>query len=79
LEHITRDTEPALSLAMPHYLLRVSLAHESFRIRSILCVAELYNFPIKFISEDRFRSILVVELEKDEDAEKLLDRAILIL
>jgi tRNA (guanine10-N2)-methyltransferase len=64
---------------MPQYILRLSLEHPTFRLPSLKSIADLYGFPLRFVSEDRFRSILVVELEKDEDAEKFLERGILVM
>ena len=64
---------------MPLYLLRVSLDHLTFRLPSLLSIAQVFNFPLFFVSDDKFRSILIVELERDEDVEKLLDRATLIM
>lgn len=64
---------------MPLYLLRVSLDHLTFRLPSLLSIAELFDFPITFISEDKFRSTLIVELAKEEHVERLLDRATLIM
>lgn len=64
---------------MPLYALRVCLEHLTFRIPSFLSISQLYGFPIKFVSEDLDRGILVVELERDEDVDKLLERGVLIL
>lgn len=64
---------------MPLYLLRVSLDHLTFRLPSILSVAQVLHFPINIVSQDKFRSILVVELDKVEYLEGLLDRATLIM
>jgi len=64
---------------MPQYILRLSLEHPTFRLPSLKSIADLYGFPLRFVSEDRFRSILVVELEKDEDAAKFLERGILVM
>ena len=64
---------------MPRYLLRLSLQHPTFRLPSLRSIADLYEFPIKFISEDRYRSVLVVELNNDEDAEKFLERGVLVM
>jgi hypothetical protein len=64
---------------MPQYLLRLSLEHPTFRLPSLKSIADLYEFPIRFVSEDKLRSVLVVELEKDEDAEKFLERGVLVM
>lgn len=64
---------------MPLYLLRVSLDHLTFRLPSLLSIAELFDFHISFVSDDKFRGILVVELEEDEDVERILDRATLVM
>jgi tRNA (guanine10-N2)-methyltransferase len=64
---------------MPKYVLRMSMEHPTFRIPNLLSVAQTYGFPLKFISQDLSRGIMVVELEKEEDVGKLLDRGILIL
>jgi tRNA (guanine10-N2)-methyltransferase len=42
-------------------------------------IADLYGFPLRFVSEDKFRSVLIIELEKDEDAEKFLERGVLVM
>jgi tRNA (guanine10-N2)-methyltransferase len=63
---------------MPLYLLRVPLSHLTFRIPSLLSVAQLYGFEIRFVSTDLYRSVLIVELEKEEHVQHLLDRAILL-
>ena len=63
---------------MPLYLLHVSLDHLTFRLPSLRSIAQVFNFPLTFVSDDKFRSILIVELERDEDVEILLDRATLV-
>ncbi len=63
---------------MPVYFLRLALSHSTFRIPSLLSIAELYGFTITFLSEDRYRSILVVEVEKEEYIHRLLERGTLI-
>jgi tRNA (guanine10-N2)-methyltransferase len=64
---------------MPQYILRLSLEHPTFRLPSLKSIADLYGFPLRFVSEDKFRSVLIVELEKDEDAEKFLERGVLVM
>ena len=64
---------------MPRYILRLSLEHPSFRLPSLKSIADLYGFPLRFISEDKLRSVLIIELEKDEDAEKFLERGVLVM
>lgn len=64
---------------MPVYALRVSLDHTTFRIPSLLSIAELYGFEIKFISENLDRGIILVELKNDEHVDRLLERGVLIL
>ncbi|GFZ51998.1 hypothetical protein JCM24511_09769 [Saitozyma sp. JCM 24511] len=64
---------------MPLYALRVSLSHLSFRIPELLSISQLFGFEIKFVSADKFRSVLVVELEKDEHLEHLLDRGMMVM
>jgi tRNA (guanine10-N2)-methyltransferase len=64
---------------MPTYLLRICMTHQSFRFPSLLSVAQTYGFDIKFISDDLTRGILLVELAGDEQAERLLDRAVLVM
>lgn len=64
---------------MPLYVLRLSMEHPTFRVPSLLSIAQVFGFPIKFISEDLSRGIVVVELEKDQDVENMLERGILIL
>lgn len=64
---------------MPLYALRVSLSHLSFRIPELLSISQLFGFEIKFVSSDKFRSVLVVDLEKDEHVEHLLDRGMMVM
>lgn len=64
---------------MPLYLLRVSLQHPTFRLPSLKSIADLYEFPLKFISEDRFRSALVVELRNDQDAMRFAERGTMVM
>ena len=64
---------------MPRYILRLSLEHPTFRLPSLKSIADLYGFPLRFISEDKLRSVLIIELEKDEDAEKFLERGVLVM
>lgn len=64
---------------MPHYIFRVSMQHPTFRLPSLQAVADLYEFPIRFVSEDCFRGVLIVELEKDEHAEKFLERGTMVM
>jgi tRNA (guanine10-N2)-methyltransferase len=63
---------------MPLYLLRVSQNHPTFRIPSLQAIADVYQFDIKFVTEDKTRSILVVEVEA-EQVDRLLERGTLIL
>ena len=64
---------------MPLFLIRMTLTRLSFRIPSLLSIADLYGFQIRFVSEDLSRSVFVVELEKEEHAQLLLERGILVL
>ncbi|KAK6905245.1 tRNA (guanine10-N2)-methyltransferase [Kwoniella mangroviensis CBS 8886] len=64
---------------MPQYILRISLEHKSFRIPSLLSISQVFNFPIRFISKDKYRGILIVELEKEEDVHHILERDTLVL
>ena len=64
---------------MPLYLLRISLDHITFRIPSLLSIAQVFDFPIKFVSEDLTRSVLIVGLERDEHVQRLLERATLVM
>jgi tRNA (guanine10-N2)-methyltransferase len=64
---------------MPQYILRLSLEHPTFRLPSLKSIADLYGFPLRFVSEDKLRSVLIIELEKDEDAEKFLERGVLVM
>lgn len=64
---------------MPLYLLRVSLQHPTFRIPSLKSIADLYEFPLRFVSEDRSRSGLIVELENDEHAMRFVERGTMIM
>ena len=64
---------------MPLYLLRVSLTHPTFRIPHLLSIAELFDFPIKFVSSDLYRGVLVVDLDNDEAVQHILDRGVMVL
>jgi tRNA (guanine10-N2)-methyltransferase len=64
---------------MPLYLLRISLQHPTFRLPSLKSIADLYEFPLKFISEDRYRSALVVELRNDQDAMRIAERGTMVM
>jgi tRNA (guanine10-N2)-methyltransferase len=64
---------------MPLFILRVTQNHPTFRIASLLSIAQCFNFSIKFVSEDLFRGILIVELEKEEHVQHFLDRGILVM
>ncbi|WRT63816.1 uncharacterized protein IL334_000741 [Kwoniella shivajii] len=64
---------------MPLYILRLSLDHTSFRIPSLLSISQVFNFPIRFVSQDLYRGLLVIELEKEEDVNHLLERETLLL
>ncbi|KAK8845581.1 hypothetical protein IAR55_006297 [Kwoniella newhampshirensis] len=64
---------------MPLYLLRISSEQTSFRIPSLLSIAQVFDFPIRFVSSDLFRGVLVVELQREDDVEKILERDILVL
>ena len=64
---------------MPLYLLRVSLDHLTFRLPSLTSIAQVLGFSITFVSEDKCRSVLLVELENEEYVERLLDRATLVM
>ncbi|WWD22530.1 hypothetical protein CI109_107023 [Kwoniella shandongensis] len=63
---------------MPLYILRISSEHHSFRIPSLLSISQVFKFPIRFVSTDLSRGVLIVELEKEEDVEKILERDILV-
>lgn len=64
---------------MPRYFLRVSLEHLSFRIPELLSIGELFGFEIKFVSKDLYRGILVIDVDKEEHMQKILDRAVLVM
>nr|XP_018266731.1 tRNA (guanine10-N2)-methyltransferase [Kwoniella dejecticola CBS 10117]OBR88889.1 tRNA (guanine10-N2)-methyltransferase [Kwoniella dejecticola CBS 10117] len=63
---------------MPRYILRISQEHLTFRIPSLLSISQLFDFSIKFISEDQYRGILVIELEKEEHVNHILERDTLV-
>ncbi|ODN88067.1 tRNA (guanine10-N2)-methyltransferase [Cryptococcus wingfieldii CBS 7118] len=63
---------------MPQYLLRMVLDHLSFRLPSLLSVSQVFGFPIRFVSEDKSRGLLVIELEKEEHLQHILDRDTLV-
>lgn len=64
---------------MPRYFLRVSLEHQSFRIPELMSIGELYGFKIDIVSKELDRGVLIVDVEKEEHIERILDRAILVL
>jgi tRNA (guanine10-N2)-methyltransferase len=64
---------------MPVYLLRIISHHLTFRIPELLSIAKLFEFEIKFLSEDLYRGILLVELEGDEQVQRILDRGVLVM
>ncbi|TXT16049.1 hypothetical protein VHUM_00552 [Vanrija humicola] len=64
---------------MPQYFLRLSLEHLSFRIPELLSIAQLFGFELKFVSEDLSRGVVVIEVEKEEHVERILDRGILVI
>ncbi|WVQ91544.1 hypothetical protein IAS59_005343 [Cryptococcus gattii] len=64
---------------MPLYALRLVIDHKTFRLPSLLSISQVFGFPIRFVSEDKTRGLLVIELEKDDDMEKILDRETLVL
>lgn len=76
---ISNRRELCPKLAMPRYFLRVSLEHLSFRIPSLLSIAKQFNFDITLVSEDLERGVLIIDLEKEEYLNHLLDRATLIM
>ncbi|WWC66811.1 uncharacterized protein I206_100718 [Kwoniella pini CBS 10737] len=63
---------------MTLYILRVSQDHLTFRIPSLLSISQLFNFPIRFISTDLYRGVLIVELQKEEDVQHILERDTLV-
>jgi hypothetical protein len=70
--------QPGLTtlLTMPRYLFRMALSHQTFRVPSLLSVAQLYDIPIKLVSEDPYRGVLVVDLEDETHVQYFLDRCI---
>ena len=67
------------SSKMPLYLLRICLENLSFRLPSLYSIADLFNFDIRIVSEDPHRGVLVVELEKEEHVDHILDRGIQVM
>ena len=63
---------------MPIYALRTSLENLTFRIPSILSIAQVYNFRVEFVDENLDRSVLVVKLKNEADVQRLLERGTLI-
>lgn len=63
---------------MPRYFLRVSLEHLSFRIPELMSIGELFGFKIDIVGEYSDRGVLIIDVEKEEHMEKILDRAILV-
>jgi tRNA (guanine10-N2)-methyltransferase len=61
------------------YFLRVSLEHLSFRIPELLSIAQLFNFEIKFVSKELDRGVIVIDVEKEEYIEHILDRGVLVM
>lgn len=64
---------------MPRYFLRGSLEHPSFRLPEIHSIATLFGFEVTIVSEAPEKGIIVVDVEKEEHIERLLDRGVLIL
>jgi tRNA (guanine10-N2)-methyltransferase len=64
---------------MPRYFLRGSLEHPSFRLPEIHAIGELFGFEVRVISEAPEKGIIIVDVDKEEHIERLLDRGILIL
>lgn len=64
---------------MPLYFLRVSLEHLSFRIPELLSIAKLFEFELKILSTDIYRGVIVIEVDKDEYVERILDRGVLVM
>lgn len=64
---------------MPVYFLRVSLEHRSFRIPELLSISQLFGFELKFLSTELDRGVLVIEVEKEEYLEHILDRGVLVM
>ncbi|WWC85832.1 uncharacterized protein L201_000699 [Kwoniella dendrophila CBS 6074] len=64
---------------MPQYILRISHEHLTFRIPSLLSISQVFKFPIKIISQNKYRGLLIVELEKEEHVHSILDRHTLVL
>jgi tRNA (guanine10-N2)-methyltransferase len=55
------------------------LSHPTFRVPSLLSVAQLYGIPMKFISSDLQRGVLVAELEDIRHADYFLERCITVV
>ncbi|WVQ80917.1 hypothetical protein IAT38_003024 [Cryptococcus sp. DSM 104549] len=64
---------------MPLYVFRITQEHATFRVPSLLSISQVYGFPIRFVSEDKTRGVLVLELEKEEDVDKILERETLVM
>lgn len=64
---------------MPLYFLRISLEHLSFRIPELLSISKLFGFEIKFHCTDYDRGVIVIEVEKEEYIERILDRGVLVM
>jgi tRNA (guanine10-N2)-methyltransferase len=63
---------------MPLFLLRMTLSHMTFRIPSLLSAAQIYGIPLKIISTEYARGVLVIQLEEPEHIHHLLERCIAI-
>lgn len=62
---------------MKNYLIYFAQAHERFRKAELESLADFYSFPIDLSSHDESSPFMLVQLENDAQAQKLLKRAVL--
>lgn len=62
------------------YLFFFAQSHHEFRIPEIQSLCELYGFEVRFIEDepDPTKPFMIIELEKEEHAELLAKRSVLI-
>ena len=79
---VTTVTRSLYHSFMPLYLFYFAHAHNAFRLPELESIAELYRFPIVLPQNpddrDPKRPCMVIELEKEEHAQILANRCILI-
>jgi tRNA (guanine10-N2)-methyltransferase len=62
---------------MKEYVIFLAQQHPTFRIAELSALAELYNIEVDLSNHDEKSPFMIVRLENDESAKKLISRAIL--